>query len=185
MRSSPPILARLAGDGWRKRVFKKFFAPRGPDQPKEPQLTLARSMEELKLRQQMNSDLWGLGDCKRWDVDLSEGRISFVAQDDRLITAPVQVIGTYNTTDGSWLWGWDHPSVSAPLARAAGLARDFGDKYGLDRLTTRKLDCDEGEAWSFTALAMHLAQEQGAYRGPAGTTLVFMTFGTVTLSKPS
>ena len=42
----------------------------------------------------------------------------------------------------------------------------------------------EDEAWEFTALACQLCRAQGAYRGPAGTALVYMTFGEVTLSKP-
>jgi hypothetical protein len=33
-------------------------------------------------------------------------------------------------------------------------------------------------------MAMHLTNGQGLYRGPAGPTLVFMTFGDVTVSKP-
>ena len=32
--------------------------------------------------------------------------------------------------------------------------------------------------------ACHLCEAQGAYRGPAGTALVYMTFGEVTLSQP-
>jgi hypothetical protein len=97
-------------------------------------------------------------------------------------TAPVQIIGTYNTLDGTWLWGWDHPSVLPPLQEHARRVREYGEQHGIESLTTRKLGCDENEAWEFTALACHLCEAQGAYRGPAGTALVFMTFGEVSLS---
>jgi hypothetical protein len=40
-----------------------------------------------------------------------------------------------------------------------------------------------GQAWQFTAVALYLSGAQGAYRGPAGTTMVFMTFGTMTISR--
>jgi hypothetical protein len=53
----------------------------------------------------------------------------------------------------------------------------------LHRLTTQKLECTEDEAWEFTALACKLGNAQGGYRGPMGPTLVFMTFGKVSLSK--
>jgi hypothetical protein len=43
----------------------------------------------------------------------------------------------------------------------------------------------EDEAWSMTALAVKLCNEQGAYRGPAGQTMMFITFGEVQLSKTS
>jgi hypothetical protein len=49
---------------------------------------------------------------------------------------------------------------------------------------TRKLNCDEADCWEFTALACQLCKAEGAYRGPGGTTLVFMTFGKITMSKP-
>ncbi|MFO1093735.1 MAG: hypothetical protein U0992_10550 [Planctomycetaceae bacterium] len=59
--------------------------------------------------------------------------------------------------------------------------RTHGQQHGINALTTRKLACDENTAWELTALACHLCEAQGAYRGPAGSTLVFMTFGEVAL----
>jgi hypothetical protein len=99
-------------------------------------------------------------------------------------TAPAQIIGTYSTESGTFLWAWDHPSVLAPLQEHARRVRDYGEEHGVADLTTRKLECEELQAWEFTALACHLCGGQGAYRGPAGPTLVFMTFGEVTLSQP-
>lgn len=137
---------------------------------------------ELQDKTRANAAAWGLGQTERWDVDLETGLLSF-SGDGRIVTAPVQVIGTYNSEDGTWLWGWDHPSVSAPLAYDARLVRDFGARHKLQALTTRQIVCDEDDAWQFTALACHLAAAAGAYRGPAGSTFVFMTFGEVTIAK--
>jgi hypothetical protein len=148
----------------------------------EPDLTLERSMNELRLKQQINGELFGIGKADRWDVDLDTGVIRFTTG-ERVASAPVQVIGTMNTDDGSWLWGWDHPSVSGSIGDAARLCRDFGGKYGLEAFTTRKIACTEDDAWQFTAVALLLSGGNGAYRGPSGSTLVFMTFGTVTLAK--
>jgi len=49
--------------------------------------------------------------------------------------------------------------------------------------TTRKLQITEDQAWELAALAFMVCGANGAYRGPAGTALVFMTFGKVQLSK--
>jgi len=144
--------------------------------------TLKRSMEYLRLKTQSHVDTWDLGATERWDADLDEGVISF-SGGGRLVTAPVQVIGTYNTEDGSWLWGWDHPSVPSALARDALLVRKFGERHGLSRYATRTIRCTEDEAWQFTALACHLAEASGAYRGPSGPALVFMTFHEVTIHR--
>ena len=95
----------------------------------------------------------------------------------------MQIIGTYNADDGTWLWGWDHPSVPAPLQQHARRLKVYGEERGIAAITTRKLSCEEAEAWDFAALACKLCEAQGAYRGPAGSALVFMTFGEVKLGK--
>jgi hypothetical protein len=39
------------------------------------------------------------------------------------------------------------------------------------------------DGWHMAALANRLCERNGVYRGPAGTTFVFFTFGQVQLSK--
>ncbi len=140
-----------------------------------------RSMEELRLKTAAHDSGWGLGEAD-WAVDQDTGLITFTGR-KMTATAPAQIIGTYNTQDGTWLWGWDHPSVADNMAECARQVHEYGERHGIEDLTTRKLACDEMRAWEFTALACHLCGAQGAYRGPAGTALVFMTFGKVTLSQ--
>ncbi len=149
----------------------------------DPNATLARSMEELQLKQQANATMLAINDKAGWDVDLNQGTIRFTMPDDIVAVAPVQVVGTFDTNDNSWLWGWDHPSVAAPQAEAARQCLDFGKRHGLADYATRMVSCSEADAWQMTALALHLFKGTGAYRGPSGTTLVFMVFGDVTMQK--
>lgn len=149
----------------------------------EPDLTIARAKNEMELRTQAAIGMWGL-DTAAWAADLEAGTITFTNDEKKLvITAPVQVIGSYNTEDGTWLWGWDHPSVSEPLAEFARRVRTFGEQHGLEDLTTRKINASIDDAWRFTALASHLGGGEGAYCGPAGSARFFMVYGTVTISK--
>lgn len=127
---------------------------------------------------------WQLDQAARWDAEFNEGQITFSFDDGTVAVAPVQVVGSYDQNQGSFLWGWDHPSVPAPLARAAASARAWGVSEGVEAYTERLLYCSEEDAWDFTAVAAKLAQESGAYRGPAGTTLIFMTFGPVSVTRP-
>lgn len=138
-----------------------------------------RCLHDLRARTLEHDAGWGMGRAA-WAVDLQAGLLTFT-NDGLRATCPVQIIGTYDTHEASWLWGWDHPSVPAPLALDAGRVRDFAERGGLSALLPRKLECSEMDAWAFAALAAHLADAQGAYRGPAGSALVFMTFSTVTL----
>ena len=74
--------------------------------------------------------------------------------------------------------------LAEPLRKHASLAKEFGEKHGLANYKERKVKCSEDEAWEFTAVAARLAKANGAYRGPAGTALVYMTFGEIKLSRP-
>src|SRR5262249_33019081 len=153
-----------------------------PENLAEYRSLVEQSMEELRLKTAGHDGIWRLSEAD-WNVDQDAGTIAFTGSDGITATCPVQIIGTYNTQDGTWLWGWDHPSVVPGLQEHARRVKVYGQQHGIERLTTQKLECEEAEAWEFTALACKLCDAQGAYRGPAGSTLVFMTFGTVTLSK--
>ena len=161
------------------RIFGKSNSGGSP----EYSVLMDQSMEELQLKTAAHDAGWHLAKTS-WDVDQDTGTIIFTRPDGITATCPVQIIGTYNTGDGTWLWGWDHPSVAPPLQEHARNVKAYGEQHAIPRLTTRKVSCTEDEAWQFAALACKLCKAQGAYRGPSGPALVFMTFGTVSLSKP-
>ena len=139
-------------------------------------------MEELQAKTTAHDASWRLGQAD-WNVDQDNGEIVFTTPDGVTATAPVQIIGTYNSLDSTWLWAWDNSSIDVALQFHAGKVREYGFKHGIDELTTRKLQCTEDDAWMLTALACKLCDAQGAYRGPADSTFIFMTFGDVTLTK--
>lgn len=146
---------------------------------------LDRSMEELRIKTAAHDGVWRLSEAD-WDIDQDAGTIVFTSPNGMTATCSVQIIGTFNTEDNTWLWGWDHPSVDPALQDHAELCRTYGDKHSIDVLTAPKLEgSSEDDAWQLTALACKLAGAQGAYRGPMGTTLVFVTFGEprLTMSK--
>ncbi|MBV9928900.1 MAG: hypothetical protein JOZ96_28065 [Acidobacteria bacterium] len=141
------------------------------------------SLEELRLKTQANVESWGLDRISRWDLDQDTGELAFSFADGTKAVAPAQIIGTYNSEDHTWLWAWDNPSVEDSLKKDALKVRKYGEEHHVGRLTKSKWVGTEEEAWAMTALAVKLCGEQGAYRGPAGGTKVFIAFGPVTLSK--
>jgi hypothetical protein len=155
----------------------------GGGDPPDLDFLIERGMNGLGSATAMHDATWHLGEAD-WAVDQDLGTIVFTTAKIRA-EAPVQIIGTYNPADSTWLWGWDHPSVLPALAANAKTLLEYGKKHGHPRLTTRKLSCSEKECWELTALAFHLCEANGAYRGPAGETLVFVTFGEISLSKAS
>ena len=143
------------------------------------------SREGLMLQTSSHVSLWNLGEEKNWSADLDRGTITFHFADDTVASASIQVVGTYNTSDGSFLWGWDHPSIPENLRQHARLAHRWGEENQMKNFMSRKVTCSEDDAWGFAAVANRLGNGSGVYRGPDGTTLVFMTFGEIQLAKPS
>lgn len=140
-------------------------------------LRLRTALAWLQERTAAESKGWALGSEENWNADLDEGWLRWTFADGRVMQAEVQVVGTYNTANGTFLWGWDHPSVPEPLRRAAKLAQALGAREYFLRLTTRTIACTEDEAWQFTALAAKLDDATGAYRGNANGTWVYMAYG--------
>ena len=143
---------------------------------------IRKAVDELQLKTDFHRQTWGI-DSAAWDVDLDQGEIRFHNDQGWLISAKVQVVGTYDRSDGTFMWGWDHPSVPEHAAETAKTVKLFGERHERPDLTERLIYASEDEAWQYTALAAHLAGDSGAYRGNAGSTLVYMTFDDLKITK--
>ena len=189
-------LGRFAcGAFWSSHSLLRLGSRQGPDEarkiinrqvekPLDSSVFIKQSIEGLRTQTATHAATWHLGQETDWAADQDTGRIRLTFADGTIAEADLQIVGTYNTLDGTFLWGWDHPSVVEPLRKHASLAKEFGEKHGLSKYAERKVECSKDDAWEFTAVAARLGKANGAYRGPAGTALVYMTFGEVNLSKP-
>lgn len=175
-------------------IFKKLFSS-AKEQGNQQQASQAgphdsldwgqlteRAMEALRMQSSTHDQMWGFASAA-WNFDMDSGTIVFESEKGYIATAPMQIVGTYDTVNQDWLWGWDHPSVPPQLAEHAKLACAYGQKQGHDMLTTRKLSITEDQCWELAAVASLLAEAQGVYRCPSEPTLVFVTFGKVQLSQ--
>jgi hypothetical protein len=142
---------------------------------------LNRARAELGHVTAAHSGLFGL-DRADWNIDLTAGSIRFAADGMPEAHATIQVVGTRDPNDGTWLWGWDHPSVPQGLRHAALDCRRYGERHGLTALTTRKIACSAAEAWDFTAVARRLHRAEGAYRADAGAE-VFVAYSRLTIAS--
>lgn len=145
----------------------------------------ARSALDQQIAKQ--SAPWHLGETQTWTADFLDGTLRFRAGDGLMGTAKIQVVGSYNKTDRTFTWGWDHPATaSEPLRQHALLARDWGRKAEWPALLSRQVACTEQDAWNFAALTHYLAKSEGVFRGPSGTAWIFMTLSDLKFeaSKP-
>jgi len=139
-------------------------------------ILLARSVNEMEIKNGLHDSVMRLTECS-WAIDQDSGTITFSRNDGAKFVGPVQVVGTYDTSDGTWMWAWDNPSISESLRQSALSVRAYGENRGVDRLVTRKFPCSEKEAWEFAAVAALMSKADGVYRAPTGKTLVYTTFG--------
>jgi hypothetical protein len=139
---------------------------------------LDECFEELRTIQEANGEKWGIDDCERWDVTQESGLLVFTNTRNgyRKLTGKVQIIGSFDTADDTWLWAWANPSVQPAIQEDALKLKEYGEKHGLDQLTEAKWQGEELDGWMMTALAVKLLDAEGAYRGPAGSLRIFMVF---------
>jgi len=144
---------------------------------------LKASFAELQMKTMAHQGGWGFGKFDRWELNQDQGDLVFSNKDGMTATCPAQIIGSYDSVGRTWLWAWANPSVPDSLKTASLKVKEYGEKHQIERLTNPKWAGEEMDAWAMTALAVKLCGSQGAYRGPAGTTAVFMTFSAVKLTK--
>jgi uncharacterized protein DUF6882 len=143
---------------------------------------MARSIEELAITTAIFDRQFQLGQAA-WQLSQGSAVITFTSPTGMIASAPAQIVGTYDTDDGTWLWAWDNPTILPKLAKHAKLTRQYGKRQRISDLTTPKLTIAKKRCWEFAALTCKLGGFQCAYRGPAGRTIVFITFGEVELGK--
>ena len=172
------LLAGLVLIGANRQLVRAEEAAVAPD------VFIKQSVNGLSVQVSAHAATWHLDAAEHWSADQDTGRLVFDLPKGRVASAPMQIVGTYDSKKGTFLWGWDHPSVDPALRKHAELARRWGQKHGVAEYTTRLVSCSLETAWEFTAVAARLGKANGGYRGSLGTTYVFMTHGPITLEKP-
>ncbi len=167
-------------------IFKKLFrqgdgSDDGGETP-EFEAFLEGSMEGLRLQTSAHQGTWNFGKEERWDLSQDSGEMVFTFP-DKIVRAPAQIIGSFNSRAGTWMWAWANSSISASLTQDSIRVREYGERRRIRRLVIPQWSAMESDGWQMAAIACRLCKSNGVYRGPAGATFVFITFGEVQLSK--
>ena len=166
--------------------FKKLFGGANnrdekTDHPEFGEL-LAASMAGLKLLTSAHQNTWHFGEEESWDFSQDTGELVLTFP-DKIVRAKAQIVGSYDSQAGTWMWSWANQSISENLTHDSIQVRQYGQEHCLRRLTEPSWSGEEIDGWQMTALACRLCESNGAYRGPAGETFVFFTFGEVQINK--
>jgi hypothetical protein len=117
-----------------------------------------------------------------WDLDLEHGVITFGTEERNGVLASVQMLGSYDAADGTWLWSWSNPGLER-LSAAACRVRD--EHPDIPEFSAAATHCTEAKAWALAAAAAHLARAEGCYRLPGeGDLSTFVALFDVTELEP-
>lgn len=164
-------------------MFKKLFGKKDTDgETPEFRAFLEASVDGLRLQTEAHQGTWRFGESERWDFSQDTGELVFTFP-DLIVRAPAQIVGSFDSRKGNWMWGWANSSIADSLTRDSVRVREYGEQHCIHRLTTPSWSAEETDGWHMAALANRLCETNGVYRGPAGATFVFFTFGQVQLSK--
>jgi hypothetical protein len=164
-------------------ILEKLFGQKdGDGENPEFKAFLQGGMEGLRIQTEAHQRVWRLGKSERWDFSQNTGELVFTFP-DMIVRAPAQIIGSFDSREGSWMWAWANSSISDSLTLDSVRVRKYGAQHHLRRLTKPTWPAEEMDGWHMAGLANRLCESNGVYRGPAGTTFVFFTFGEVQLSK--
>ena len=185
MRNAACVVIAAIVFGCARRAPPKLTKDDSPMPTNDAHPTLAAlldaSMGELRLKTEAHT-AWGFGAFDTWTFDQNTGQLVFADAKRGRAEAPAQIVGSYDSVDGTWQWAWGNSSVVPALTHDALVVKAFGEREGYVELTEGMRSCSEDDAWRMAALAVKLNEKEGAYRGPAGGGLfVFLSFGKVTL----
>lgn len=126
---------------------------------------------------------WKMSEAANYEVDLMSGEIWWFFP-EKTVSAPAELLGTWNPKDGTFLWGWDHPSAPEGSAVASAALKAHADTHGISDLQDSKVECDFEECWSLVSAAGLVGQLQGIYRfetSPGGA-WAYIGFGGIAIN---
>jgi hypothetical protein len=130
-----------------------------------------------------HAERWGLGAAEQWALSQDDGRIVW-SFEDRVVSAPAQILGSWNATVESFVWAWDNDSIRAPLCTTAEQVRAFGQEHGIGALTSSPLRLGEEQVRDLVALAFRVGGCTGLYHPYDGRLATYISFGDVLIEEP-
>ena len=106
-----------------------------------------------------------------WELNTQEGRVSF----GRKRTHAIQILGTENTTDNTWMWAWANSASGLPesVTEYSGHLRDHGTTEGIPELCKARFRMDQLDGHAIALACSGLVGRLPYYRGPYDGGAVF------------
>lgn len=107
--------------------------------------------------------------------NLATGYCTFLRGQQVVWSPSFEVIGTWDSAAGTWLWGWADASLEPKLRTRVDEVRKQGGQWGIDVMTTESLAvASEQQAWELAVVATAVSRADAMYRLIEGTTQRFL-----------
>jgi hypothetical protein len=134
----------------------------------KPNLTKLLFRYDEELRNKMDElNRWEFEYIDDWSFDQDDGRLILSRRDGAQFICPAQIVGSHNTDRGAWMWAWANPTIKDTLKDDSRKVQEYGQQHGFKDLTKPMVKEYEDGARQFAALAAHLTDAWGVYRGMA------------------
>jgi hypothetical protein len=136
----------------------------------EFQIFVETANAELRKKQTILADEYGLGCAGRWWFEQATGNLQFFDSADNLsVETDVIDIGSYSPKSNSWKWAWGNNSVLPWLRQRAEKLKELEAITGIDLFgqeNSFEVE-DESMAWELTAMSVKYLRAAGCYRCPS------------------
>lgn len=109
-----------------------------------------------------------------WGYDTDTARLRFVLADGRTWELPGQIIGSWSSHEGTFMWGWANSSVPEIARSAVAQVREYGAAVRIAALTTETFSCSQQLAVRVALLAAQQMNALGVYGGAHAGGAVFI-----------
>lgn len=120
-------------------------------------------------------------EASKWQADFESGKICFDKQE-----FDMQFIGSESFSSNTWLWGYENVNgFDERLLSLANMAREFGEKFGLEAFSTAQFELDEeinGHTLSMVA-CVALGEELSYYKIDYDGGAAYVAFRAETIFK--
>jgi hypothetical protein len=137
---------------------------------------LQQSREYLLKQQDNIKQKYGLDDYLQMDYEQETGKMVFTMHGGKKVIMSYCIVGSISDRSNTWMWSWDNPYLLDNVTEDMSKVRSFGEKNGLEKLTSPKWPGNDDDGWEMTAIATWVLKAKGAFSFLSDEMMVFVVF---------
>lgn len=135
--------------------------------------------EELEKKQFYLKAEFGIGYCEKSEIDWQRGILKLKENSTVKLIVKITPIGSYSTTNSTWMWAWEYPYIPASLKQKCEQIKELSRFARPEIFEASIFQAEPETAWEIAAISCHYLKSMGCYRAGSGGVWVFATIDEV------